>query len=217
MKCNVKTNWIDIINNEKTKSYWSFLENSVNEAYINHAVYPSKELIFACFNYFNWQDTKVVIIGQDPYYKPNQANGLSFSVNDNTPLPKSLINIFQELENDLGIKRTNGNLTDWACQGVLLLNNTLTVNDNQPNSHASFGWQNFTDHIISYLDQNVEGIIFVLLGNFAKSKKPLIQHGLIVETSHPSPLSAYQGFFGSKIFSKINNLLILRKMPVIRW
>jgi uracil-DNA glycosylase len=217
MNINVTTNWIDIINKEKTKLYWSFLTTQVDEAYKNNIVYPNHDNIFACFNYFNWQDTKVVILGQDPYFRPNQANGLSFSVNDNVSLPRSLINILKELQTDLGINRTNGNLKDWAQQGVLLLNNTLTVNAEQPNSHTHFGWDQFTDEIIKFLDVNVPNVIFVLLGNFAKSKRALIHHGLIVETSHPSPLSAHMGFFGSKIFSKVNKILVTQNKQPINW
>jgi len=219
MNINVSTNWYQIILDQTKLPYWKLLADNVDYAYNHHVVFPKKENIFACFNYFNFEDTKVVIIGQDPYYKPNQANGLAFSVNRHMPLPKSLINIFSELESDLKIKRTNGDLSDWAKQGILLINTCLTVNENEPESHIHFGWNIFTDNIIKYIDQNLENVIFVLMGNHAKAKIPLINNNRnhIVSCAHPSPLSAYHGFFGSKIFSRINNLLKSMNKQTINW
>lgn len=219
MQINISTNWIDIIKNETTKSYWHALETKVDQAYEKAIVYPTWENIFKCFDYFNFEQTKVVIIGQDPYHGPNQANGLSFSVNSNAPLPKSLINIYKELRQDLGVVRENGDLSSWAKQGVLLLNNTLTVEQSKPNSHCEFGWTEFTNNIIKYINDNLHQIIFVLWGNFAQTKIQFIDTSkhYIIESPHPSPFSAYYGFFGSKPFSKINNLLKLNNKAQIDW
>jgi uracil-DNA glycosylase len=217
MEVNIKTDWKSVIEAEQQKGYWSELSNLVDEAYNSKIVYPAKQNIFACFNYFNIKDTKVVIIGQDPYHQPNQANGLSFSVNDGTRIPKSLINIYKELKSDLNINRIDGDLKNWAEQGVLLLNNTLTVEETKPNSHSDFGWTEFTDDIIKYIDGNYHHVVFVLWGNFARTKKNLIKNNYIIESAHPSPLSAYNGFFGSKPFSKINNYLVENKIKPINW
>lgn len=219
MQINICHNWINIINSEKQKPYWVILEKHVDDSYLNHIVFPAKENIFRCFDYFNISETKVVIIGQDPYYLPNQANGLCFSVNQNNALPKSLINIYKELKSDLNIIRTNGDLSSWAKQGVLLLNNTLTVEKDKPNSHRDFGWTTFTDNIIKFINDNLQDVIFVLWGNFAQSKISLIDINKhhIIKSAHPSPLSAYNGFFGSKPFSRINNLLKQNNKTPINW
>ncbi|MDR2461868.1 MAG: uracil-DNA glycosylase [Mycoplasmataceae bacterium] len=219
MQINVKTNWHNIIINETKKSYWTKLEKLVDEAYKNGIVFPESDKIFSCFNFFDFENTKVVIIGQDPYYKPRQANGLCFSVNNNIPLPKSLQNIFRELFNDLHIKRNNGNLEDWAKQGVLLLNNTLTVDAEKPNSHFLFGWENFVNDIIELLDDKISGVIFVLWGKFAQQKIKFINKNkqFVICSAHPSPLSASTGFFNSKPFSKINKLLLKNNKKIIVW
>lgn len=219
MKINLHTDWINVINNEITKSYWLALESKVDEAYQETCVFPTRENIFKCFDYFNINETKVVIVGQDPYYLPNQANGLCFSVNSNMSLPKSLINIFKELKNDLGVIRTNGDLSNWAKQGVLLLNNTLTVEENKPNSHQNFGWTFFTDNVIKYINNNLQKVIFVLWGNFAQTKIQFINTNkhYIIKSTHPSPLSANSGFFNSKPFSKINFLLKQNNKTQIDW
>lgn len=172
-------------------------------------VYPAKENIFSAFNLTPLDKVRIVILGQDPYHEPMQANGLAFSVNSYVPLPPSLKNIFKELQDDLGGElRTNGDLSDWAEQGVLLLNTSLTVIEHKADS-MSYIWQDFTDGVISLLNEQKRPIVFVLWGNNARRKKTLItgsQH-YIIESAHPSPLSAYKGFFGSKPFSKVNNSL----------
>lgn len=172
-------------------------------------VYPTKENIFSAFNLTPLDKVRVVILGQDPYHEPMQANGLAFSVNSNVPLPPSLKNIFKELQDDLGGElRTNGDLSDWAEQGILLLNTSLTVIEHKADS-MSYIWQDFTDGVISLLNEQKRPIVFVLWGNNARRKKTLItssQH-YIIESAHPSPLSAYRGFFGSKPFSQVNDFL----------
>lgn len=178
-------------------------------------VYPAKENIFSAFTLTPLDKVRVVILGQDPYHEPMQANGLAFSVNSNVPLPPSLKNIFKELQDDLGGElRTNGDLSDWAEQGILLLNTSLTVIKHKADS-MSYIWQDFTDGVISLLNEQKRPIVFVLWGNNARKKKTLItgsQHH-IIESAHPSPLSAYRGFFGSKPFSKVNNSLFEK----IKW
>ena len=219
MQINIHTDWLKVLQQEINKPYWSKLDSLVTQAYSKNVVYPSQNNIFKCFDCFNINNTKVVVIGQDPYYLPNQANGLCFGVNTNVALPKSLINIFQELKDDLHITRTNGDLSNWAKQGILLLNNTLTVEQFKPNSHRDFGWTIFTDNIIKWISDNLDHVIFVLWGNFAQSKLPLINttKHYAIKSAHPSPLSAYNGFFGSKPFSKINNYLISNNKTPIDW
>lgn len=213
---NINTDWKSIIDNEMQKSYFNtIIENLKNN---NNIIYPKPEDVFNAFNYFNVNDTKIVILGQDPYINENQAHGLAFSVKNNIA-PKSLINIFKELESDLGIKRINPDLTDWAEQGILLLNTILTVDKGNSLSHKNYGWQNFTINIIKYIDNNLENIVFVLWGNDARKYKEFInkEKHLIIESSHPSPLGAYRGFFGSRPFSKINLFLCNKKNYNIKW
>lgn len=216
---NIKTNWKAIIENIIAEKQWIDNLKAIEKEYEERIIYPPKEQIFNAFNFFNFESTKVVIIGQDPYYLPQQANGLAFSVNLNVKLPKSLINIYKELKTDVGIERKNGDLSSWASQGVLLLNSSLTVRANQPNSHLFYHWDTITNAVIEYIDKNLSPVIFVLWGNFAIKKEALIKNNkqYIIKSNHPSPLSAYRGFFGSKPFSKINEILAKLKLELIKW
>ena len=219
MQINIKTNFKDIFDNFLKQKEFVDLLDKVDLLYSLNEVFPPKNLIFDCFNYFNIEDTKVVIIGQDPYHGINQANGLAFSVNDNVKLPKSLINIFKELKNDLGIIKTNGNLSSWAKQGVLLLNSTLTVNKNQAGSHQFLNWEKYTDEIIKIINRTKKHVVYILWGNWAINKKRFIddKNNLIICSSHPSPLSAYHSFFNSKPFSRTNNYLSKNNIAKIIW
>lgn len=195
------------------------LMNRVTEEYKKNTCYPKYEDIFNCFKYTNFDDLKVVIIGQDPYHGKNEAHGLSFSVQEGVPTPPSLKNIFRELKDDLGIERKNSNLTDWAKQGVLLLNAIMTVEENKPLSHKHLGWEIFTDKVIEIISEYDKPLVFILWGNYAKSKKKLIKckKHLIIESTHPSPFSANYGFLGSKPFSKTNNFLRINNIEEIDW
>lgn len=219
MQINIKTNFKDIFDNFLKQKEFVDLLDKVDQLYSLNEVFPPKNLIFDCFNYFNIEDTKVVIIGQDPYHGINQANGLAFSVNDNVKLPKSLINIFKELKNDLGMIKTNGNLSSWAKQGVLLLNSTLTVNKNQAGSHQFLNWEKYTDEIIKIINRTKKHVVYILWGNWAINKKRFIddKNNLIICSSHPSPLSAYHSFFNSKPFSRTNNYLSKNNIAKIIW
>ena len=219
MQINIKTNFKDIFDNFLKQKEFVDLLDKVDQLYSLNEVFPPKNLIFDCFNYFNIEDTKVVIIGQDPYHGINQANGLAFSVNDNVKLPKSLINIFKELKNDLGIIKTNGNLSSWAKQGVLLLNSTLTVNKNQAGSHQFLNWEKYTDEIIKIINRTKKHVVYILWGNWAINKKHFIddKNNLIICSSDPSPLSAYHSFFNSKPFSRTNNYLSKNNIAKIIW
>lgn len=209
------TNWSLFLNKEKEKPYfqelWSFLEKQ----YQQKNIFPKKEQIFRCFEYFNVEQLKVVIVGQDPYYVKGYANGLAFAVNNDCKTPKSLINIFKEIQNEFHYQNSNKTLTNWAKQGVLLLNKTLTVEENKPNSHANIGWQYFLNNLINYLNNLPQTIVFTLWGNQAQQLKPFIntKKHKIVCCAHPSPLSANKGFFNSNCFIKINSFL---KQP-IKW
>lgn len=196
----------DVFKSEKYKHLMSFLESE----YVNHTVYPAKEDIYTALKLTSFNDVRVVIIGQDPYHEPNQAHGLAFSVLDGIKLPPSLKNIYKEIESDLGIKMScSGNLSKWANQGVLLLNNVLSVRAHEANSHKGIGWEFVTDKIVEKLNERNERVIFVFWGNNAKSKHKLVTNPnhVILTAPHPSPLSAYHGFFGCGHFSKINRLL----------
>jgi len=205
----------DIINSD----YFNNLMNKVNEEYNSKTIYPSKENLFNALKLTSYKDTKVVIVGQDPYHGEGEAMGLSFSVNDGIKLPPSLKNIYKELFEDLGITRLSGDLTDWANQGVLLLNSTLTVIKDTPGSHAKLGWDKFTDEIIKKVNEKDTPVVFILWGNFAKTKRDLITNDkhLIIESPHPSPFSARTGFFGSKPFSKTNEFLKKNNIDDIEW
>lgn len=207
--------WQLFFENEVTKPYYQRLMSQVNQAYQVSTIYPAYQNIFRAFELTPFAEVKVVIFGQDPYHN-GQATGLAFSVSSDEKLPASLRNIFQELESDLGIKRTNGDLTDWSKQGVLLLNTALTVEAHQANSHQNLGWSTFIQDVISYLNQRHD-IIYVLWGKQAQKLKPMIKNGYFIESVHPSPLSAYRGFFGSAPFSKINQILAEKNEQLINW
>ena len=191
----------------------------VKNEYKTKICYPAYSNIFNALRYTDYDEVKVVILGQDPYHDENQAHGLSFSVLDGVLKPPSLRNILKELEDDLGIKRKGGDLTDWAKQGVLLLNSIMTVEKDKPLSHKGKGWEIFTDNIIRYLNERNTPIVFILWGSYARSKKELITNPIhhIVESVHPSPLSASRGFFGSKPFSKTNKYLKKDGLKEIEW
>ncbi|MBQ9081793.1 MAG: uracil-DNA glycosylase [Clostridia bacterium] len=188
--------------------------------YSNYVVYPDMYDLYNCFRYTPLNELKAVLLGQDPYHEPNQAHGLCFSVQDGVKLPPSLVNIYKELESDIGVTPAkSGNLTQWAKQGVLLLNTSLSVREHQANSHSKCGWSWFTDSVIRLISEKKENVVFILWGGNARSKKPLIDTGkhLIIESAHPSPLSAYNGFFGSKPFSKTNEYLTSHGITPIDW
>ena len=216
----INNDWDLILKAEFEKEYFKNLESFLDKVYKEKNIYPPRSEIFKALELSSFKDTKVVILGQDPYYNPGQAQGLSFSVNDGVKLPPSLRNIYKELETDLAISpAVSGSLIFWARQGVLLLNSTLTVEEKKPNSHRNIGWQIFTDRIISELDKREKPLVFILRGNFARSKKSLITNPrhLIIESAHPSPLSARRGFFGSKPFSKTNQFLKENNIKEIDW
>ena len=211
------SDWKDILKDEFDKDYYKNLIKFLEYEYQNYNIYPKKEDVFNALNITSFKDIKVVIIGQDPYHEEGQAHGLAFSVLDPTPLPKSLINIYKEIESDIGKdinfkyeKSLSGNLLPWANQGVLLINSVLTVREHMANSHKNKGWEIFTDEIIRQINDNKENIIFVLWGNDAKKKGESIDVNkhYILTAAHPSPLSASRGFFGCEHFSKINDILI---------
>lgn len=194
--------------------------NSIIDLYNKDTIYPPKDLIFNALKQTPYKDVKVVIVGQDPYHGEGEAHGLSFSVQKGIKLPPSLKNIYKELYSDLGIDPSkDGDLTKWAKEGVLLLNATLTVKKDTPNSHSKLGWELFTDYVIKKLNAKEEPVVFILWGNFAKGKKKYITNPkhLVIESAHPSPFSANYGFFGSKPFSKTNEFLKKNNIKEIDW
>lgn len=202
--------WQEILGQEFGKNYYLELRGFLKQEYANEIIYPVKENIWNAFEHTAYGDVKAVILGQDPYHGPNQAHGLSFSVQPGIAHPPSLRNIFKELEDDIGCtKPVDGTLTKWADQGVLMLNTVLTVRQGQAHSHQKKGWEQFTDEVIRKLSEREEPVIFILWGKPAQMKKRLIdtERHDIIEAPHPSPLSAHRGFFGSKPFSKVNKLL----------
>ncbi|ERJ12483.1 uracil-DNA glycosylase [Haloplasma contractile] len=215
-----KNDWYSILKDEFTKPYFIELQHKLKNEYRLHTIYPLQEHIYKAFELCSFNDTKVVILGQDPYHQPNQANGLSFSVSKEVDIPKSLKNIYKELENDLNIKTpTHGDLNCWAKQGVLLLNTFLTVKQNLPGSHREIGWELFTNQVISELNKKSDPIVFVLWGKQAQKKNVLVtnKNHLSIHSPHPSPLSAYRGFFNSKPFTTVNNFLIKHNQDPIDW
>lgn len=215
----ITKNWANILKDEFEKPYFKKIQDYLENEYQKYDVYPSMDNIFNALNLVKYEDVKVVILGQDPYHEPNQAHGLSFSVLDGVQLPPSLVNIYKEIESDLGIKCENtGNLTRWAKQGVLLLNTTLTVRRAQANSHSEIGWKIFTHEIIKKLSEREKPIVFLLWGSHAQSYAPEIQkQHLVLKAPHPSPLSSYRGFFGCKHFSKANTFLLENHETPIDW
>lgn len=214
----IGNDWDNILEDVYNKEYFKTLINKINKEYEDKIIYPKKENIFNAFKLTTFKNTKVIIIGQDPYHGEGEAHGLSFSVQDGIKIPPSLKNIYKELNEDLGIPiRNSGNLESWAKQGVLLLNSTLTVEKDKPNSHNKIGWQQFTNDVIKIIDNNKTNVVFILWGNYAKSKKELIKNNYVIESPHPSPFSARTGFFGSKPFSKTNKYLIEKGLKEIEW
>nr|WP_315202469.1 uracil-DNA glycosylase [uncultured Flavobacterium sp.] len=222
MKINLNTTWQTILADEIQKPYFSELMNAVDDEYQNHICFPPKELIFSAFNNCSFENTKVVIIGQDPYHGVGEANGLSFSVNDSVKIPPSLRNIFRELNDDLDsiFMPTSGNLESWAKQGVLLLNASLSVRIDTPNSHKHLKWGTFTDAVIQKISEEKENVVFMLWGGFAQKKGAKIDRNkhLVLESGHPSPMSANQGkWFGNKHFSQANSYLEQKNLKQINW
>lgn len=212
----MKKTWKTLIQTEQSKDYFINLEEIVNAS--TKEVYPPKAERYKAFEYTEYEDVKILILGQDPYHQKHQAMGLSFSVNEGIKIPPSLINIYKELESDLGINKITGDLSNWAKQGVFLLNTLLSVEDSSPLSHQNIGWEIFTDKVIETLSDREDPVIFILWGNSAREKKTMIKdHHYILEAPHPSPLSAYRGFFGSKPFSRANKLLIEMGKDPIDW
>lgn len=216
----LKNDWNELLKDEFSKDYYLSLREFLKNEYTTKIIYPDKYDIFNALHYTSYKDVKVVILGQDPYHGPNQAHGLSFSVSPGVKIPPSLLNIYKELNSDLGCYiPNNGYLKKWADQGVLLLNTSLTVRAGEANSHKNKGWDIFTDKIISLINKKTDPVVFLLWGNNAINKKKLItnkQH-LILSSTHPSPLSASRGFFGSKPFSKINKFLVSVNKAPIDW
>ena len=221
MDVNIEPSWKAQLNNEFEQPYFQQLAAFVNQEYQQNTCYPKGKDIFSAFDHCPFQETKVVIIGQDPYHGPNQANGLCFSVKDGIPHPPSLVNIFKEIKTDVETPYPkSGNLERWADQGVLLLNATLTVRAHQAGSHQKKGWEQFTDAVIKTVSSELEGVVFLLWGGFAKKKSSLIDKAKhhILTSGHPSPLSANRGlWFGNQHFSKTNSLLAQMGKEPIDW
>ena len=221
MEVNIEQSWKAELEEEFQQPYFEGIVNFLKvEKQKGKIIYPPGPLIFNAFTETPFNKLKVVILGQDPYHNPGQAHGLSFSVPFGVPPPPSLVNIFKEIKEDLGFTPpNNGNLEKWAKQGVLLLNASLTVEANTPMSHSAIGWHHFTDSVIRHISQNKEHIVFILWGKFAQGKEPLIDKNkhLILKAAHPSPLSAYNGFYGCKHFSKTNQWLKEKGINTIDW
>jgi len=215
----INKNWDIVLKEEFEKDYFKNLGIFVKNEYKSKIIYPEYKNIFNALRYTDYDQVKVVILGQDPYHGEHEAHGLSFSVREGVKMPPSLLNIFKELYSDLGIKRTKTDLTDWANEGVLLLNSIMTVVKDTPLSHKGKGWETFTDTVIEKLGEREEPMVFILWGSYARSKKELIKNKkhLILESVHPSPLSANRGFFGSKPFSKTNDFLKQNNMTENHW
>ena len=212
--------WDTVLDSEYHKEYFANIVKFVNKVYKEKTIFPPKARILSALDITDYNDVKVVILGQDPYHGIGEANGLAFSVNDGVKIPPSLKNIYKELHDDLGIEiPKTGNLESWAKEGVLLLNSVLTVEKDKPASHKNIGWETFTDSIIKKLNERDKPIVFILWGNFAKSKKELITNPkhLVLTSSHPSPFSVNYGFFGSKPFSKTNEFLRKNGIKEIDW
>ena len=220
MDVRIEPSWKILLQEEFEKDYFKNLALFVKEEYQKHRIFPPGSQIFNAFNFCSLDQTKVVIIGQDPYHGPGQANGLCFSVAEGVRMPPSLVNIFKELKNDLDKDiPPHGSLERWAKQGVLLLNATLTVRASTPGSHQNKGWEDFTDTVIKKLSEEKEGLVFILWGAYAQKKGSVIDQGkhYIIESAHPSPFAAHRGFFGSKPFSKTNAYLLKNGKEAINW
>ena len=215
-----KTDWNPVLRAELAKPYWEPLQKFVAEERAQHTVYPPPDEVFSALYLTPFADVKVLILGQDPYHGPRQAHGLCFSVRPGIERPPSLVNIFKELQDDLGLRAPNhGCLEGWAQQGVLLLNAVLTVRANNANSHQGKGWEQFTDEIIRTVNDKTDTVVFILWGAYARKKRALIDttRHIVIESAHPSPLSAHNGFFGSRPFSRANAALIEAGRDPIDW
>lgn len=220
MSVKIEDSWKVRLNTEFEKTYFQELVDFVRNEYENHTVYPKGKHIFSAFDHCHFDDLKVVIIGQDPYHGVGQANGLCFSVNDGIKMPPSLVNIFKEIQNDVGKQvPPSGNLERWAKQGVLLLNATLTVRAQSPGSHQNKGWEQFTDAVISLISKEKDGVVFLLWGSYAQKKGAVIDTSRhkILSSAHPSPFAAHRGFFGNKHFSQTNQYLQAKGISPIEW
>lgn len=216
----IEASWKSLLQDEFEKEYFEELIQFVKSEYASKTIYPPGSQIFNAFDYCPLDDTRVVIIGQDPYHGPGQANGLCFSVAEGVKMPPSLLNIFKELKSDLGVEiPPHGSLERWAKQGVLLLNATLTVAARQPGSHQNKGWEQFTDAIIYKLSHHKEKLVFILWGAYAQKKGAVIDRSRhhVIESAHPSPFAAHRGFFGSKPFSQVNYFLTENSLKPIVW
>jgi uracil-DNA glycosylase len=220
MDVKIEESWKSQLHDEFNKPYFNQLVQFVKEEYSSKTIYPPSKMIFNAFNYTPFNKVKVVIVGQDPYHQPNQAHGLCFSVNDGIRIPPSLVNIYKEINLDLGTPiPTSGNLERWAKQGVLLLNATLTVREGAAGSHQGKGWEQFTDSVIDLLSKNRNDLVFMLWGSYAQKKGATIDQNkhMVMKSPHPSPLSAHRGFFGNKHFSRANEYLVLNGKSPIVW
>ncbi len=215
-----RTDWNPLLRDEFDASYWSELQTFVARERAEHTVYPPHDEVFRSLHLTPYAITKVMILGQDPYHGPGQANGLAFSVHDGVQIPPSLQNIHKELESDLGITRpAHGNLESWATQGVLLINATLTVRAREAASHQKHGWETFTNRVIAVVNDKPDRVVFILWGASARRKKELVDlnRHVVIESPHPSPLSAHRGFFGSRPFSRTNEALVASGLDPIDW
>ena len=221
MDVKIEQSWKSVLHDEFEKDYFKKLTDFVRGEYLSgKTIYPEPKNIFNAFNLCAFDNVKVVIIGQDPYHEPGQAHGLCFSVQSGVDFPPSLQNIYKEIESDIGHKSiTNGDLTDWARQGVLLLNSTLTVRAHDAASHAGHGWEQFTDAVINAVAKNKKHIVYMLWGSFAQKKAEIVNknENLVLTSAHPSPLSAYRGFFGNHHFSRANEYLVQNGESPINW
>ena len=215
----IGNDWDKVLEDEYNKDYFIKIREEVRKEYHSKVIFPPANKVFYAFRMTSYKDTRVVILGQDPYHGEGEANGLCFSVNTGIKMPPSLNNIYKELYDDLGIKRSNTDLSDWAKSGVLLLNSVLTVEKDKPASHKYIGWEEFTDSVIKKLNEKDSPIVFILWGNFAKSKAKYITNPkhLVITSAHPSPFSARYGFFGSRPFSKTNIFLKKNGLKEIEW
>lgn len=220
MKINLPASWQSVLTEEFNKPYFQQLDSFVSEERKNHTIFPPEEDVFSAFELTPYDKVNVLLLGQDPYHDDNQAHGLCFSVRPGIKPPPSLINMYKELKTDVNFRIPNhGYLIDWARQGMLMINAVLTVRAHTPNSHKDKGWEKFTDAVISKVNEKTDPVVFVLWGGYAQKKEKLInssQHK-IIKCAHPSPLSARSGFFGSKVFSKINETLESVGKPAINW
>jgi uracil-DNA glycosylase len=220
MSVKIEESWAKVLSAEFEKDYFKQLIEFVKEEYMNQTVYPKGQDIFRAFDACPFDSVKVVILGQDPYHGPGQANGLCFSVHEGVPFPPSLVNIFKEIKNDIGRDiPPHGSLDRWAKQGVLLLNATLTVRAHQAGSHQKKGWEMFTDSVIGHLAESRKDVVYFLWGSYAQKKAAMVSptDNLVLKSPHPSPLSAYRGFFGENQFSKANEYLASKGQEEIEW